>query len=69
MSSQKTGRPPSQCPSRCPSGHPPLQHCRMSTIAPAMSTWEHYNDLFNFNTTPLGPIVCPVIIHNNPSTC
>ncbi|KAL7475912.1 hypothetical protein ACHAW6_001808 [Cyclotella cf. meneghiniana] len=39
-----------------------------STIAPAMSAWKHYNVHFNFEATPLGPIGCPLIIHNKLST-
>ena len=34
-----------------------------------MSAWEHFNGLFNFDANPIGPIGCPVIIHNKPGTC
>ena len=39
-----------------------------STIAPFLSIWEAFNSPFNFNSTPLGPIGCRVLIHNKPST-
>ena len=29
-----------------------------------MSAWERYHGTFNFDATPMGPIGCPVIIHN-----
>ena len=34
-----------------------------------MSAWEHFNEPFNFDATPIVPIVCLFIIHNNPGTC
>ena len=40
-----------------------------STISPLTSAWEDFNGPFNFDATPLGPIKCCVLIHNNPSTC
>ena len=33
-----------------------------------MPAWEHFNVPFNFDATSIGPIVCPVIIHNKPGT-
>ena len=33
-----------------------------------MSAWENYNGPFNFDATPIGPMYCPVIIHNKSST-
>ena len=39
-----------------------------SNIAPSISAWEHYNGLFNFDATPMVPMVCLVIIHNKPTT-
>ena len=33
-----------------------------------MLTWDNYNGSFNFNSTPIGPMECPVIIHSKPST-
>ena len=46
-----------------------LNLLRQSNIAPSISAWEHYNCHFNFDATPMGPMVCPVIIHNKPTTC
>ena len=39
-----------------------------STIAPLIFVWEDFNAPFNFKATPLGSIVCRVLIHNKPST-
>ena len=39
-----------------------------STLATDMSAWEHFNGPFNFDATPIGPIGCPVIIHNKTGT-
>ena len=39
-----------------------------STLAPDISAWEHFNGPFNFDATPIGPISCPVTIHNKPGT-
>ena len=40
-----------------------------STISPLLSAWEAFNGPFNFNTTPLSPIGCRVLIHNKTSNC
>ena len=45
-----------------------LNLLRQSTIAPAISAWEAFNGPLNYDATPLGPIGCPVIIHNKAST-
>eukprot|EP00804_Cyclotella_cryptica_P026695 CCRYP_007932-RA/>CCRYP_007932-RA protein AED:0.24 eAED:0.21 QI:0/0/0/1/1/1/2/0/661 len=45
-----------------------LNLLRQSTIAPAISAWEDFNGPLNYDATPLGPIGCPVIIHNKAST-
>eukprot|EP00804_Cyclotella_cryptica_P027773 CCRYP_009194-RA/>CCRYP_009194-RA protein AED:0.39 eAED:0.16 QI:0/0/0/0.66/0.5/0.33/3/0/764 len=45
-----------------------LNLLRQSTLAPAISAWESFNRPLNYDTTPLGPIGCPVIIHNKAST-
>ena len=29
-----------------------------------MLAWENYNGPFNFEATPIGPMGCPIIIHN-----
>ena len=34
-----------------------------------MSVWEHFNVPFNFDATPLGPLGCPIIIHDKPGCC
>ena len=31
-----------------------------------MFVWEHFNDSFNFDATPLGPLGFRVVIHNRP---
>ena len=41
---------------------------QQSTLAPAMSAWEHFNGPFNYDATPIGPAGCCVLIHNNPNT-
>ena len=33
-----------------------LNLLRQSTLAPKMSAWEHFNGLFNFDATPIGPL-------------
>ena len=43
-----------------------LNLLRQSTLAPEMSAWEHLHVPFNFDTTPLGLIGCPVVIHTKP---
>ena len=43
-----------------------LNLLRQSNIALAMSAWEHYDDPFNFDATSMGPMGCPVLIHNKP---
>jgi hypothetical protein len=43
-----------------------LNLLRQSTLAPEMSAWEHFHGPFNFDATPLGPLGCPIIIHNKP---
>jgi hypothetical protein len=45
-----------------------LNLLRQSTIAPSISAWESFNGPLNYDATPLGPIGCPVIIHNKAST-
>eukprot|EP00804_Cyclotella_cryptica_P025029 CCRYP_015949-RA/>CCRYP_015949-RA protein AED:0.34 eAED:0.26 QI:0/0/0/0.75/1/1/4/0/538 len=35
---------------------------------PATSAWEAFNGPLNYDATPLGPIGCPVLIHNKAST-
>ena len=45
-----------------------LNLLRQSTLAPAISAWEAFNGPFNYDATPLGPIGCPIIIHNKGST-
>ena len=45
-----------------------LNLLRQATIAPAISAWEYFHGPYNFDTTPLGPIGCPVIIHNKVAT-
>ena len=39
-----------------------------SNIAPEMYAWEHYNGPFNFDATPIDPLVSLIIIQNNPGT-
>ena len=34
-----------------------LNLLRQSNIAPSVSAWDHYNGSFNFNATPMGPMV------------
>ena len=36
---------------------------QQSTLLPAMSAWEHFNRLLNFDATPLGPLGCRVLYH------
>ena len=45
-----------------------LNLLRQSTISPLTSAWVDFNGPFNFDATPLGPIVCHVLIHNKTST-
>eukprot|EP00804_Cyclotella_cryptica_P000722 CCRYP_001010-RA/>CCRYP_001010-RA protein AED:0.32 eAED:0.24 QI:0/0/0/1/0.5/0.66/3/0/551 len=45
-----------------------LNLLRQSTLASAISAWESFNGPLNYDATPLGPISCPVIIHNKAST-
>eukprot|EP00804_Cyclotella_cryptica_P014538 CCRYP_004830-RA/>CCRYP_004830-RA protein AED:0.09 eAED:0.09 QI:0/0/0/1/1/1/3/0/993 len=40
-----------------------------STLAPTISAWEAYHGPLNYDATPLGPMGCPVIIHNKVMTC
>ena len=35
-----------------------------STLNPSILEWEYLNCPFEFASTPLGPMGCPVIIHN-----
>ena len=37
-----------------------------STFAPKLSAREHFNGPFNFDATPIGPLCCPIVIHNKP---
>ena len=46
-----------------------LNLLRQSNIAPTISAWENFNVPFNFDATPLAPLVRPIIIHNKPGTC
>ena len=34
-----------------------------STLNPKMLSWEYFNGPFDYDTTPLSPLGCPVIIH------
>ena len=34
-----------------------------ATLNPSMSAWEYFNGAFDYTATPLGPIVCKIIIH------
>ena len=43
-----------------------LNLLRQSTLAPRMSTWEHFNGPFNFDATPIGLLGCPIVIHTKP---
>eukprot|EP00804_Cyclotella_cryptica_P000822 CCRYP_001069-RA/>CCRYP_001069-RA protein AED:0.19 eAED:0.19 QI:0/0/0/1/1/1/2/0/711 len=45
-----------------------LNLLRQSTLAPSISAWEAYHGPLNYDTTPLGPMGCPVIIHNKVTT-
>ncbi len=45
-----------------------LNLLRQSTLAPATSAWEAFHGPLNYDATPLGPIGCPVLIHNKAST-
>ena len=45
-----------------------LNLLRQATIAPSLSAWEAFHGAFNYDATPLGPMGCPVIIHNKAST-
>ena len=40
-----------------------LNLLRQSKIHPHLSAWEHYNGIFDYNATPLGPTGCKVLIH------
>eukprot|EP00804_Cyclotella_cryptica_P009040 CCRYP_003144-RA/>CCRYP_003144-RA protein AED:0.34 eAED:0.37 QI:0/0/0/1/0.5/0.33/3/0/763 len=45
-----------------------LNLLRQSTLAPAISAWEAFNGPLNYDAPPLGPMGCPVIIHNKTAT-
>eukprot|EP00804_Cyclotella_cryptica_P030727 CCRYP_009139-RA/>CCRYP_009139-RA protein AED:0.22 eAED:0.22 QI:0/0/0/1/0/0/4/0/733 len=45
-----------------------LNLLRQATISPSLSAWEAFHGIFNYDATPLGPMGCPVIIHNKAST-
>ena len=45
-----------------------LNLLRQSTLVPSISAWEHFYGPYNFDATPMGPIGCPIIIHNKPNT-
>eukprot|EP00804_Cyclotella_cryptica_P026938 CCRYP_014755-RA/>CCRYP_014755-RA protein AED:0.22 eAED:0.22 QI:0/0/0/1/1/1/3/0/664 len=45
-----------------------LNLLRQSTLAPAISAWEAFNGPLNYDATPLGPMGCPIIIHNKTAT-
>eukprot|EP00804_Cyclotella_cryptica_P001782 CCRYP_018594-RA/>CCRYP_018594-RA protein AED:0.21 eAED:0.21 QI:0/-1/0/1/-1/1/1/0/556 len=45
-----------------------LNLLQQSTLAPAISAWEAFNGPLNYDATPLGPMGCPVIIHNKTAT-
>ena len=45
-----------------------LNLLRQSNIAPDISAWEQLKGPFNFNATPLAPLVIPIIIHTKPGT-
>ncbi|KAL7475350.1 hypothetical protein ACHAW6_001271 [Cyclotella cf. meneghiniana] len=45
-----------------------LNLLRQASLAPAISAWEYFHIPFNYDATPLGPMGCPVIIHNKAST-
>ena len=44
-----------------------LNLLQQSTLSPAMSAWEQFNGLFNYNATEIGPVGCWVLIHNKPN--
>ena len=35
-----------------------------STLNPKISAWEYFQGLFDYNSTPLRPLGCPVMIHS-----
>jgi len=41
---------------------------RQATANPKISAWEYFNGPLDFNTTPLAPVGCRVLIHAKPST-
>ena len=43
---------------------PTLNLLCQSNLNPSISAWEYLNNPFDFDAAPLGPMVCPVIIHN-----
>ena len=36
---------------------------QQSNIHPHLSVWSHYNGVFDYNATPMGPLGCKVLIH------
>jgi hypothetical protein len=45
-----------------------LNLLRQSTLNPWISAWEFFQEPFDFNKTPLGPVGCRVLIHAKPAT-
>ena len=45
-----------------------LNFLHQSNIAPAISSWEHFNGPFNFNAITLAPLGSPIIIYTKPGT-
>ena len=41
---------------------------RQATLNQRMSAWEYYNGAFDYSATPLGLLVCKIIIHNTSNT-
>ena len=40
-----------------------LNLLRQSNVYPYLSAWSHYDGVFDYNTTPMGPLGCKVLIH------
>ena len=40
-----------------------LNLLRQATANPAISAWEYFNGKFNYNATPLGPLVISILFH------
>ena len=41
-----------------------LNLLRQATLNPRISTWEYFNNPFDYTATPLGTVGCIIIIHN-----